>query len=64
MAGEVVEDEFEFDERAVEGGILDLFFCLRTFWITFWEVAARLCAVNCWRLNFAISSSGKVLRKK
>ena len=26
MAGEVVEDEFEFDERAVEGGILDLFF--------------------------------------
>ena len=26
MAGEVVEDEFEFDKRAVESEFLDLFF--------------------------------------
>ena len=26
MAGKVVEDEFEFDERAVESEFLDLFF--------------------------------------
>ena len=38
MAEKAVDDEFEFDERAVEGGLLDIF-CLCTFWITFWEVA-------------------------
>ena len=43
MAEKVVdEEEFEFDERAVEGGLLHLFlfFCLHTFWFTFWDAAA------------------------
>ena len=44
MAEKVVdEEEFEFDKRAVEGGLLHLFlffFCLHTFWFTFWDAAA------------------------
>ena len=43
MAGEVVEDDFEFDERAVEGGILDIFFA----YVPFGLLSGK------WQLGFA-----------
>lgn len=62
MAEKVLDNEFKFDEIAVEGGLSDFF--LPAYLLDYFLASGSLLSKVNWHLKFCNQFGGKILRKK